>query len=440
LIDDTLGESSEIRYHSPILEKSVDGFFAVLSGWRAVANHLVQLPGAMARQDAEVILQNLPPDLRPAGADPSPWMANPGALHRLCETTARRLIMLPSATPSLRLLAYKTAEALNGMSHALNGLALLVTDPARQIRHRRSAVSLHVPDWLPAVVNGARAFVTICIVAVLWIVTAWPSGAEALSFAAISVILFAPRADQAHAGAFGFMLGTAIAAVGAAIIKFAVLPNLESFTAFSLAIGLWLVPAGTAAGRWKSGVMTYIAAYFVPLLAPENQMSFDTVQFYNGAGAIVAGIGAAVLSFRLLPQLSPALRTRRLLDLTRSDLRWLALGRTPKDWTGRVNSRLSAMPPEATPLQRAQLLAALSVGSEIVKLRPVARRLGVSGDAEHAFTAVAEGDSPTAIARLKRLDAELAANEAAGHGTIRARARILVLSEVLLEHAEYFDA
>jgi hypothetical protein len=35
----------------------------------------------------------------------------------------------------------------------------------------------------------------------------------------------------------------------------------------------------------------------------------------------------------------------------------------------------------------------------------VARRLGVGDDAEHAFAAVAEGDSPTAIARLKRLDA-----------------------------------
>ena len=41
-----------------------------------------------------------------------------------------------------------------------------------------------------------------------------------------------------------FMVGTALATVFAAIIAFAVLPGLETFEAFSLAIGLYLVPAG----------------------------------------------------------------------------------------------------------------------------------------------------------------------------------------------------
>ena len=41
------------------------------------------------------------------------------------------------------------------------------------------------------------------------------------------------------------------------------------------------------------------------------------------------------------------------------------------DWEGRVIARLSVMPNEATPLQRAQLLAAFAVGSEIIHLRHV---------------------------------------------------------------------
>jgi uncharacterized membrane protein YccC len=440
MIDETRGESAQIRHHSSVLESAVDGLFAALAGWRTMANHLVQLPSAEARQEAGIILQILPLELRSAKAEPSRWIANPTGLGRLCETTAHRLIELPSDTPSLRLLADQTAEALTGMSHALKGLALLVADPARSVTRRRNIIRLHVADWLPALVNAARAFVTICAVALFWIVTAWPSGAEAITFAAISAILFAPRADQAHAGAMGFMVGTGIAAVVAAIIKFAVLPNLESFAAFSLAIGLWLVPAGAAAGKWKSGALTYMAAYFVPLLAPENQMSYDTVQFYNAALAILAGIGAVVLSFRLLPQLSPAFRTRRLLALTLRDLRRLAMGRTPGDWMGHVHGRLSAMPREATPPQRAQLLASLSVGSEIIRLRPVALRLGVGADFEHALAALAQGKSSTAIARLTRLDAALAGNECAEREVVRARAGILTLSEVLLEHADHFDA
>lgn len=439
MIDETLGESAQIRYHSPVLERAVDSLFAALAGWRTVANHIVQLPSAEYRQEAGIILQILPFELRSTNADPSRWIANPIGLGRLCETTAHRLIELPSRSPSLRLLADQTAEALAGISHAVNGLALLVADPARPVPRRRNVVRLHVADWLPALVNAARAFVTICVVALFWIVTAWPSGAVAINFAAISVILFGPRADQAHAGAMGFMVGTGIAAVGAAIIRFAVLPHLETFAAFSLAIGLWLVPAGAAAGKWKSGALTYMAAYFVPLLAPENQMSYDTVQFYNAALAIIAGTGAVVLSFRLLPPLSPAFRTRRLLTLTLRDLRRLAMGRTPGDWMGHIHGRLSAMPREATPLQRAQLLASLSVGFEIVRLRPVALRLGVGADLEHALASLAEGKCSTAIACLTRLDAVLAGNEFARREVVWARARILILSEVLLEHADYFD-
>ena len=440
MIDQALGESAQVRYHSPVMQRAVDGLFAALAGWRTVANHIVQLPSAEYRQDARIILQILPFKLRSINDDSSRWIADPTGLGRLCETTAHRLIELPARTPSLRLLADQTAEALTGISHAANGLVLLVADPAQPVLRSRNGFRLHVADWLPALVNAARAFVTIGVVTLFWIVTAWPSGAEAINFAAISVVLFGPRADRAHAGAMGFMVGTGIAAVGAAIIRFAVLPHLESFAAFSLAIGLWLVPAGAAAGKLKSGALTYMATYFVPLLAPENQMSYDTAQFYNAALAIIAGIGAVVLSFRLLPQLSPAFRTRRLLALTLRDLRRLAMGLTRGNWTGHIHGRLSVMPREATSLQRAQLLAALSVGSEMVGLRPAALRLGVGADLDHALAALAEGKSSTAIARLTRLDAVLVGNECAEREAVRARARILTLSEALREHADYFDA
>lgn len=440
MIDETLGESAQIHYHSPVLHKAVEGLFAALAGWRTMVSHLVQMPSEVAGQEAGNILQLLPPELRSADTEPSRWIANPTDLHRLCETTARRLIELPSSTPSLRLLADETAKVLTGLSHALNGVSLLVADPARPVPRRHSVIHLQVPDWLPALLNAARAFVTIIIVALFWIITAWPSGADAIAFAAIAVILFAPRADQAHAGAMAFLLGIGIAAFVAAIIKFAVLPNLETFAAFSIAIGLWLVPAGAVAGTWKSGVLTYMAAYFVPLLAPENQMNYDTVQFYNATLAILAGTGVAVLSFRLLPQLSPAYRTRRLLALTLRDLRQLAMGRTLGDWMGRIHGRLSAMPREATPLQRAQLMAALSAGSEIIRLRPLVLRFGVGADFEDALFALAKGKSSEAAAHLTRLDAALAVNERAEHEIVRARARVLTLSEVLLEHAEYFDA
>jgi uncharacterized membrane protein YccC len=440
IIDQAIGESSQVRYHSPVLQKAVGGLFAALSGWRAIANHLVRLPDDQARAEAATVLQTLPPRLisLPDQPDPAAWTADPIGLHRICEAGVHRLIALEVETPSQRLLADKAAEGLAGMAHALNGLALLVAEPARPVL-RGGAFRLHVTDWLPALVNAGRTFVTILAVALFWIATAWPSGAEAITWAAIPTILFAPQADQAYASARGFVAGAFIAAVAAAVAAFAVLPNLETFAAFCLAIGLWLVPAGAVAHQWRKVAFIYMSAYFVPMLAPVNQTSYDTVAFYNTAMAIVSGAGAAALSFCLIPPLSPAFRTRRLLALTLRDLRGLAMERTFTDWAGHIHGRLSAMPEQATPLQRAQLLAVLSLGTEIIRLRPVARRLGLGPDLEDALAAVAEGRSAIAIARLKRLDGALAGLGTTETAALRGRGSILVVSEVLTKHPEYFD-
>jgi Fusaric acid resistance protein family len=170
-------------------------------------------------------------------------------------------------------------------------------------------------------------------------------------------------------------------------------------------------------------------------------MVYNTVQFYNGTIAIVAGIGVALLSFRLLPPLSPAYRTRRLLALTLRDLRRLATRRTYGDWFGHIGGRLVTIPDAATPLQRAQLLAALSVGSEIIQLRDRARRLGLNAYLDPVLAAVARGDTANATVYLARFDEVLAAGAASEPGAqtvLRARASILVLSEALTKHAAYF--
>jgi uncharacterized membrane protein YccC len=44
VIDEALGESSELRYHSPVLQGAIHGLFRALDGWRAVATHLGRLP------------------------------------------------------------------------------------------------------------------------------------------------------------------------------------------------------------------------------------------------------------------------------------------------------------------------------------------------------------------------------------------------------------
>ena len=440
IIDQAIGESSEIRYHSPLLQGAVNGLFTALSGWRAIANHLVRVTGEQARAQAQTVLNNLPPGLwamleqRGAAA----CLANPVALREACQAGARSAASLDARTPSMRLLTDKTSEALTGLTAALDGLALLTAQPSGPVPRSAGGFRLHVADWLPAAVNGLRAFVTIMAVVAFWIVTAWPGGSSAITWAAIPGILFAARDDQAFASAKGFVTGTVIAIVAAAVINFAVLPNRETFAGLALAMGLWMIPAGAIAKRWPSAKHTYMASYFVPLLSPSNPDSFDTVQFYNSAASILAGAIAAAAGFVMIPPLAPAFRVRRLLALTLKDVRRLAMGQSFSDWMGHIHARLAAMPAEATPLQRAQLLAALSLGTEMPRLAGLARELGVSSAVDQARAAAATGRCDAVIEHLQALDQMLA--EVPGDKALRARASILVIREVLDQHSEYFAA
>jgi hypothetical protein len=125
----------------------VDGLFAAQAGWRTVAVLLARLPDDEARQEADAVLRGIPQELRSAEHGvPAGWMADPVRPRRACETAVRTLIAVPASTPSLRLLADHTAKVLDGISDALNGLALLVGAPVSPVP-RRHGFRLRVPDW-----------------------------------------------------------------------------------------------------------------------------------------------------------------------------------------------------------------------------------------------------------------------------------------------------
>jgi uncharacterized membrane protein YccC len=449
IIDEAMGESSRIRYRSPVLQRAVAALLSALAAWRKVGVRLTLLPDAEARHEANTVLRSLPQALR-RGADQGEathWMADPVGVRRLCHETLQTLVALPVATPSLRLLADQTVEMLAGISSALDALLLLLALPSRP-HSRVRGVRFHVPDWLPACVNAGRAFVAIGAAEVFWIITEWPSGSLAITWTAIAVVIFAPVADEAYARTVSFIVGTTLAAVSAAIVEFAVLPRFQTFAGLSLIMGLYLVPVGALMAKppWQTVMFIPMVANFVPLLAPANPMIYDTAQFYNLAMAIVGGVSAAALSFRLLPPLSPAYRTRRLLRLSLRDLRRLATHPdrwSRDDWEGRVYGRLFVMPNEATPLQRAQLMAALTIGADIIELRLTALHLGLGSELDPVLKALAEGKSATATAGLSGLDRHLASLSQSDPeilAALQARGQILAIGDTLIQHRSYFDA
>jgi uncharacterized membrane protein YccC len=457
VIDQAIGESFVLRARLPVLQAALNSLLTVLSSWRAVAERLARQSNEMrsndlARQQARAILDDIAPELRSvleSGAA-SRWLADPVRLREIARATMRTLCAARTGTPSLRLLADQTARVLAGIVDTLNALALLTGADMRVGRQPRG-VRPYVPDWLPAFVNAGRASVAIGVVELFWVVTAWPSGTSTILVVTIVVLFFAPRGEQAAAISTSYMVGVAVACVFAAIVKFAVLPGVETFAAFSIVIGLYLVPVGALISLQRlPATLTAMAlgggVFFLLLLAPENQMTYDTTQFYNSALAILAGCGAATLSFQLLPPLSPAFRTRRLLALTLRDLRGLATGpsrRTSDDWEGLIYSRLAVLPDGAQPSQRAQLVAALFTGNEIIRLRRIAPRLGLGADLAAAFAALTQGNSTAATAQLALMDRGLAAladQESLAPLALRARASLLALSDALTQYSSYFDA
>jgi uncharacterized membrane protein YccC len=334
---------------------------------------------------------------------------------------------------------------LHALEAVANALVVVATPDGRFSGRVRAR--LYVPDFLPAVLNALRIAIAVGVAEAWWIATSWPDGPTMITFTAMGVILFSPRLDSAYANALEFAVGGAIAALCAAILNLAVLPAIhEGFLALCFALALVLVPLGAlAAGSWHKTAFTAAVTNVIPILAIENEPSYDAGRLFNAALAICAGTAVAAVSIRLLPPLTPRKRTQRLLALTRRDLRRLVgqRRRFSRDaWLGLVSRRLSAMPQEATLEEEAELLVALSVGEASIALLEARPRHSPADMLDQAFACLAESNVAEAHAALLRFVAEhskagvddrqgLYADDAAVQGTL--------IADALARHPRFFS-
>src|SRR5262249_13188568 len=159
-------------YHSPVLQQAVDAMFAVLAAWRVVDARLRHTPGSSGAQEGQQVLRVIPAELRKTleTSEPSAWLSDPARTRGLCRVAVDALAELPSQTVSLRLLADQTAAVIAGLCRVIDGLALLAGDTRRESSPDRG-LEFHVSDWVPPLVNAARAIVTIVAVQIFWIWT-----------------------------------------------------------------------------------------------------------------------------------------------------------------------------------------------------------------------------------------------------------------------------
>jgi len=79
-IDEAIGESSDIRDHSPALQAALQGLFTALPSRRTATVRLDRLGQPAAHGEVHVVLGAVPQELRTVLEDdtPTPWMDAPG--------------------------------------------------------------------------------------------------------------------------------------------------------------------------------------------------------------------------------------------------------------------------------------------------------------------------------------------------------------------------
>jgi uncharacterized membrane protein YccC len=395
VVDQALGENYDLRSRVDVLRAALTGLFTALSCWRGLEQHVRRLAPEERRSPAAAAAA-LDRAL-PRGLAPSAWHA-----------AGEALLAAPTVTASDRLLADRLGDGLLGLAAAQDGVTLL-RDP-----RRAAAVpgqrALHVSDWLTAAVNGLRSVLVVGLAEVVWVFTGWTSGPVFVTFAMVVVTLFVLREDAAFGGAAVMAAGAAWALLAAGVVKFALLPlvqgwGFDGYPAFAAVVGGLVFLAAFAAAAQRQGTtlaaLTFATmANFMPLFSPTNAQTYDYAGFLNGAIAIVGGACFGAAGYRWLPAPTPAWRIRRAIAATRRDLRRLLAGRLRVDergWARLLYVRLVQMPPQATLPQHAQVLAALSVGTEVLRSRALQRRAAAS-PVEAMRLAVARREIAEAVA------------------------------------------
>jgi uncharacterized membrane protein YccC len=437
IIDEAVGEPSHLKHQAAPLRAVQESLFVALSAWRGIANHL----WAMPRQEASAIAAELLPRIEKLAR--ASWLEDPQGVRQICREEMQIAGSLATADVSSRLIQEGTMRTL----HALEGVAdalVLASGSVSRSSSQQSSRS-QVPDFLPPILNGLRILVALLIAELFWVVTAWPDGPTLVTFTAVSVILFSARADTAFSSAVEFALGCAGASVVAVILDQAILPVVPSdFLALSVVLSLVLVPLGAlAAGTWHKTAVVGMVTNVMPILAIQNEPSYEATRVLNTGLAVVAGTALAAIAIGLLPPLPPVRRIQRLLMLTLGDLRGLLVGHrrfTQQMWVRLVSNRLAVLPAQASLEQEAQLVAALSAGEAAITLRGARPSPSAGRTLDQAFAELAEANVAAAHEMLTRFSAhQVREAEVEPQLALQAAVQATLIADALDRHPRFFS-
>ena len=444
-IDEALGEPSHMRHQRARLLAAREALFLALSGWRGIGNHLATSP---KRSGAEVIPALLPPLAQLADGD---WLAKPEEIRALCRGESGAFEASGARDLSSRLIVEGVTRVLRALEAVADTLVAIKRPGIKP--HARTRTPFLVPDLLPARLSALRIVLALALAELIWILTSWPSGPIMITFTAVNVILSARIAGEGYTRAVEFALGCHIAAALALITELAILPRVQGdpFMLCGVLTAVLLPLGALSAGCWRKQVFVAAVANFMPILALENEPTYDAARLFDTILAVSAGTVIAAVFFRLLPSPSPRRRIERLLRFTLRDLRALTGGRRtfePRRWVDLVSSRLAAMPTEASLEHEAELLATLSVGEAAIALRRARAECAGFNSCEIAdgdlldrglasLTAARAAEARELFARLAARQSEPCSSAAAPRIEVSVHATLI--ADALQRHERFFS-
>ncbi|SER38295.1 Uncharacterized membrane protein YccC [Faunimonas pinastri] len=308
----------------------------------------------------------------------------------------------------------------------------------------------------PAVVlrNAVRATAAVGLASAFWIATAWSTGSGLVTIVGVVCALFSTR-DNPSSGSMNFFKGTAFAALAAIFLNFAVLPRVTDFPMLVVVFVPFLVLGGLAMRNPATAApASSFTIFILDLVSPTNDGRADASTFFNGALTLLLGIAAAAVVFAVVLPPNPRAARLRLKTASIQDLQFLAKGAWHGGltrWHSRMGDRVVRLMSTARLVSSgegeadlAALLAALSVGVEIARLRTLAARDLLGARERLAVETALErlghlGSEPERAIRSiraaeRRLERATGGDAQQGIARLRAAASLRAISVALRRH------
>ncbi|WBU51348.1 FUSC family protein [Kosakonia pseudosacchari] len=342
--------------------------------------------------DRLLLVTTLPANVQMLLEEMQSWLAGEESAKRKItgQALAERSATLTEQFAATEALTFETALQRNLVRHLHEAITLLL-----QCERLADALAQAKPTQMPAEEKPAKgyvfhrdslsaartalgAFVTILSGCLIWIDSAWPDGATAVSILGVCCTLFGSF-DTPAPHIVKYMVGSAWGVMISLLYSFALLPLV---TEFPLLVAV-LAPAYLLAGSLQARPATTFMAMGITLTLPilcelGAHYSGDFAVAVNTAIALFAATGFAVVSMSLLQTVQADAAIERLLRVCRRDVRRSVKGvfkPGETHWTNLMIDRTALLLPR---LQRSghsaeqtlnQMLHALRIGLSVMHLR-----------------------------------------------------------------------